>query len=604
MNSMNERTNLEEFVRMNQDVRTSLRKLEKSYGLISFLRGIVFLAALVFLLIGFSESWYVMAAAGGVCMGAFVWLVQKHARIVKETEIEKSRERASDNFVKRHKDDWRNFPDNGSDFLTPEDSVAADIDLLGPDSLYQLIHVCYTEPGRARLADCLKHASCDAREIEARKQALSELMEDKQFAVDFEAALLRATDTKKKVNVEGFEAYCRDKEESKLPLWGELLRFLLPLAVLGTTVLSLTRVLPLFVPFVCFFVTLTVSWLARSVTDGIILPVYGVSSVVSDYLELFYLIENKSFSSELLVKLREETAGEHGILASFRALSRISQAYNISFNPLVHLLFSGLFLWDFQLAHHVGRWHNIYGEHAAESFSCIASFEELLSLATLGLVREVSFAKVRDEGKVFLRARDVKHPLIAPAKVKGNDCALSAGITIITGSNMSGKTTFLRTVAINLVLANIGAPVCAAELETSRMRLFTSMRVRDDVANGISTFYAEILRIKAMAEYRKQKLPMICLIDEIFKGTNSADRIVGATHVIRELSGDSCMTVVSTHDFELCDMQGVNGEAPVNLHFEEYYEGDELKFDYKLKEGRCTTTNARAILRMAGFDVS
>ena len=164
---------------------------------------------------------------------------------------------------------------------------------------------------------------------------------------------------------------------------------------------------------------------------------------------------------------------------------------------------------------------------------------------------------------------------------------------------MSGKTTFLRTVAINLVLAYLGAPVCAETLKATYMRIFTSMRVKDDVAHGISTFYAEILRIKEMAVYRKEEKPMLCLIDEIFKGTNSADRIVGAKEVITKLAGSRCMTVVSTHDFELCSITDKNQTPAVNYHFQE----DELRFDYKIRDGRCTTTNARAILRMAGFEV-
>ena len=152
-------------------------------------------------------------------------------------------------------------------------------------------------------------------------------------------------------------------------------------------------------------------------------------------------------------------------------------------------------------------------------------------------------------------------------------------------------------------LTYIGAPICGKKLSCNYMRIFTSMRITDDVAHGISTFYAEILRIKTMAEYRKENKPMLCLIDEIFKGTNSADRIVGAKEVLKGLSGDNCMTLVSTHDFELCTISDRDGRAAVNYHFEEYYDNDELRFDYKIKGGRCTTTNAKAILKMAGFEV-
>ncbi len=604
MEMQDSQKHLEEFVRMNQEARTELRRLEKKYSFISFLRGIVFLAALVFLLVGFTEGWYILAIAGGLCVIAFLVLVQKHAVCVRETELAKCRERSSDNYVKRHKEEWRNFADNGAEFLKPEDSVAQDVDLLGPDSLYQLIHVCYTEDGRKRFAENLKNPTFTAQEINARREALGELMEDISFAVEFEASMLRVTDRKKKLNTGNFEIYCRDEKEFALPLWAHILRFFLPLCMVASVVLTVIGILPAFAPVIAFFAVLSVSWIAKPVTDGIILPVYGISAGVSDYRDIFGKIKDKEFTSEYLKKLREKIAGEHGILAAFRSLDRISQAYNVSFNPLIHQLLSGFLLWDFQLAWRVGRWHNRYGADAADSFTVLAEFEELMSFATLGLVRDVTFANVKEEAQVHIAGKNVKHPLIAPAAVRGNDCEIGPGITIITGSNMSGKTTFLRTLAINLVLANAGAPVCAQEFTVSRMRLFTSMRVRDDVASGISTFYAEILRIKTMAEYRKENRPMVCMIDEIFKGTNSADRIVGATHVIRELGGAQCMTIVSTHDFELCDIEGKDGSKTVNLHFEEYYEDDELKFDYKLKQGRCTTTNARAILRMAGFAVN
>ena len=171
---------------------------------------------------------------------------------------------------------------------------------------------------------------------------------------------------------------------------------------------------------------------------------------------------------------------------------------------------------------------------------------------------------------------------------------------------MSGKTTYLRTLALNLVLAYIGTGVTADSFKAPVMRIFTSMRVHDDVANGISTFYAEILRIKSMAEYieeRKQSgdLPAFCLIDEIFKGTNSADRIVGAKEALQKLSVDNNMVLVSTHDFELCNITTKNNDKADNYHFSEYYDENELKFSYKIQNGPCTTTNARAILRLAGL---
>ena len=168
---------------------------------------------------------------------------------------------------------------------------------------------------------------------------------------------------------------------------------------------------------------------------------------------------------------------------------------------------------------------------------------------------------------------------------------------------MSGQTTFLRTLAVNLVLTYTGSGVCAKSFKAPFVRIFTSMRVMDDVSGGISTFYAEILRIKDMAEYVSagNGLPALCLIDEIFKGTNSADRIVGAEQALKKLSAGNAMVIVTTHDFELCDLKTESGKDADNYHFEEYYENNELRFDYTIKDGRCTTRNAIAILKMAGL---
>ena len=196
---------------------------------------------------------------------------------------------------------------------------------------------------------------------------------------------------------------------------------------------------------------------------------------------------------------------------------------------------------------------------------------------------------------------DLRHPLIVEEKGIGNDLGVEGNTCIITGSNMSGKTTFLRSIGVNLALAYAGAPVVAKQFTTSYMEVFTSMRIEDRVDEGISTFYAELLRIKEMIEYSERHLPMLTLIDEIFKGTNSADRILGATETIKKLGKPWLNVMVTTHDFELCNLAGEGKRKVVNYHFEEYYEDNQIRFDYKLKNGRCKTTNAKYLLRMVGI---
>lgn len=175
---------------------------------------------------------------------------------------------------------------------------------------------------------------------------------------------------------------------------------------------------------------------------------------------------------------------------------------------------------------------------------------------------------------------------------------------VITGSNMSGKTTLLRTIGINLVLAYAGSPVCAKEFNCSIMDIFTSMRVKDDISTGVSTFYAELIRIKMIIEHVKKQSPMIFLIDEIFRGTNSNDRISGAKNIISNLYKEWIIGLISTHDFELCEMENEKHINVKNYHFSEYYENNKIIFDYKLKQGRCNTTNAKYLMRLVGVDIS
>ena len=209
--------------------------------------------------------------------------------------------------------------------------------------------------------------------------------------------------------------------------------------------------------------------------------------------------------------------------------------------------------------------------------------------------------KVNDAGGPELTGKAVTPLLIEEAKAVPNDALFAAGTCIITGSNMSGKTTYMRTLATSAILAYAGAPVCAEHFALTPMAVYTSIHVSDDLSRGISTFYAEILRIRQMVEASQEERPLLLCIDEIFKGTNSADRITGAAEAIKRLTRPSCITLVTTHDFELCDLQSPNDLPIKNFHFEESYPDDKIHFDFKIRPGRCHTTNARYLLKMAGI---
>lgn len=224
-------------------------------------------------------------------------------------------------------------------------------------------------------------------------------------------------------------------------------------------------------------------------------------------------------------------------------------------------------------------------------------------MAVIGqMYPEWAFPVFSGKGLKFA-AEGLGHPLIPKDVCVRNDFEINNGACVITGSNMSGKTTLLRTVGINLVLAYSGAPVFAHKLECSVMDIFTSMRVHDDLNRGISTFYAELLRIKMIIDYSHKEQPLIYLIDEIFMGTNSLDRIAGARSVLKNLSKSWIIGLISTHDFELCDLEHESSVKIKNYHFTEKYINNEIKFDYKLRPGRSKTTNAKYLMKMVGIEL-
>ena len=232
----------------------------------------------------------------------------------------------------------------------------------------------------------------------------------------------------------------------------------------------------------------------------------------------------------------------------------------------------------------------------------IGEWEALMSLASMSTIYpDGAFAEIEESDTPFFEAKGIGHPLISEKTLVRNDFSLEKGCAMITGSNMSGKTTLLRTVGINTVLAFSGAVCPASSLKLSLMNIGASMRIEDNLGEGVSTFYAELVKIERIVKIAESGRPLLFLIDEIFRGTNSKDRTDGAWTVLKKLHKPSIIGMMSTHDYELCKMNG-NGEVDlVYYHFSEYYDDDGLHFDYLLKKGMSTETNAKYLMKLVGI---
>lgn len=574
----------------------------RRFTIVSVFRLISFLAAVILIYVGISDNSFAAGISGMIFLLVFIALIKYHSVINSKILAAQSRIEVLERYQKRFSGEWNTFQDDGGVFCQAGDTLSRDIDLLGPSSLYQFISVAHTEEGRKRLSDTLSLRDVKINDLSRRQEAIKELEGKPNFIVDFEAAANQLT---KRKSTKKLRMLSGGDRPAAMPGWMKILMLLIPAVNIVLLILMMTHTIHYGYLLLSFLICLMITWLTGSASDKVIAPVYRFGNYAADYRALINCINNEDFHSAVLSEIKSEIGGKEGALKGLRSLERISQAYHISYNPLIHMLLSGFLGWDYMIAFFAGRWGRNYFDKMQSCFESIAEIEELASLAVLSCVRETHPADVHISDRTgTITCRTMYHPLLKSTEAVANSVNIRRGVTVITGSNMSGKTTFLRTLAMNMVLAYTGASVCAEQFETDYMKIFTSMRVMDDIAGGISTFYAEILRIKDMADYLKDHdgdIPAICLIDEIFKGTNSADRIVGAENAIRKLSAGESMVLVSTHDFELCELTDYQGNPVMNYHFEEYYENDQLLFDYKIKEGRCTTRNAMAILKMAGL---
>lgn len=564
-----------------------LERQKEKDGQLSVLRLAAFLILAGGVLIGWAaRQWWGWALAVVALIG-FIYLIFRHSELKNHLNYLERFIRVHEQYLQRMQGTWHNLPETGEEFIDEKDYVSADLDVFGTGSLYQMICTAHTILGKQRLVQVLCQPSEEINVLKKRQMAVAELAENNRFSLNLEALSM---------NCEKVEKPLMMKETAIVPVVLRILSWVYPVLFLLCILGVILSWWDAGVILILFFVALAASWAMSSYCAAKTEGLFSDAESMKIYLNMLEAVAAEEFKSELLKELQQSITGqeEENIIKGLRELDHLLAAYNVRYNPIIHWLLCGTCLYDLHLTQRGIAWQRKYGAVMETGIQSLGELEMLSSLAVLIRVHQAVFPVLEDSDVPVLRATELVHPLLPVEQAVPNSIDLDHQTIVITGSNMSGKTTFLRTIGLNLILAYAGAPICGQGLQTSRMRLFTSMRVMDDVKHGISTFYAEILRIKEMVEYGNQKAPMLCLIDEIFKGTNSADRIVGAEAVIQRLSADYAITIVSTHDFELCDLAD-------NYHFEEFYDQEGIHFDYQLKKGKCTTTNALYLLKMAGL---
>lgn len=562
-------------------------KLTLVSGKVSLLRGFTFAAAGLFLFIGFQQKNPALLAPALGLTVVFFMLIHYHSRLKEEQAGLKDSQSVLKEYMARFDDGWKSFPVDGTRYLKDDFSEAWDLDL----------------PGKGFAADSALQICAG---IKSRQQAVAELAGKTEFCMKLEtgARCLRNTeyDESRKMTDDFFRAL--ETGNSFPAVCRILIRMfpLLTLAFLFSALLGVHRnvTAPLFTLFA--FAQLLSVFLGFYWNNQALSPVFRMNRTITPYRKLFQLLERESFDSSCLNDLQKTLLKNGTASAALRELEAIADSVCTRHNIYAFLLCNSLFLYDYHCMERYGKWKDKYRDSLKPWLKALGTAEALISLSVISRTRKFHcLPEIMDFGYPVLTASDIRHPLLKESAVVGNDIDLTHRTCIITGSNMSGKTTFMRSIGINLVLAYAGGFCTASNLQVSLMELCTSIRIEDNVNEGISTFYAELLRIRQIMNVSKKQVPMISLIDEIYKGTNSKDRIFAAKETIRNLSKPFAFTLVTTHDFELCDLENDLGMDAKNYFFTEHYKENRILFDYKLREGRCTTTNARYLLRMAGI---
>lgn len=582
-----------------------LQKQEKAERLVSNLRLTVFIlgagaAILVYMPYGVVPSAGLFLAF----LAMYVYLVVRHRRLRDKIQYITILRDINVRSLKRLNEEWNTFADDGKDFMDDKHGYSSDLDIFGRNSLFQWINTSITYEGRRKLRDLflgIKGTSGDVRE---RQEAVTELAPMLTWRQRFLA--------------EGTAASAKMHDTGDLLAWGResnaifrnpLVIFLIRLSPIITVTLSILG-----------YVTNTIPWSWPTTALGLqfaILSYMGkernrllrISESYTKDLKVYYKMlkcfEMQNFTSPHINKIKEGIRNQT-TLAAFKQLDGLSSIINAASDRRngLYMIFNTMTLWDFQVIIALERWKQSSGHLLWDWFDALGRIEALASLAVIRLDNpQWVMPTICDETETVFKAEGLGHPLL-PSKRTYNDVMTSDNkkVLLITGSNMSGKSTLLRTAGINLVLAYAGAPVCSRTMQASMMELHTCMRVGDDLGANISSFYAELLRIKAIVSAADAGERVFYLLDEVFKGTNSLDRHTGAKALINKLSNTNSIGLVSTHDLELCDLVNTNDKI-ANYHFQEHFEAGRICFDYKLRSGCSTTRNALYLMRLAGIDV-
>jgi hypothetical protein len=492
---------------------------------------------------------------------------------------------------------------DGSIFTPATHDYANDLDLFGKSSLFQYINRCFTEQGRSCLAqNFLEPLSVPY--INERHESIKELAPLVDWRQQWQAYAMQ-TAIKTETQKQSTEWLAEKEEHFISPVWKvvvwiySIITLLTALAAIFGYI-SLSQFTTLYLIF--FFTSIA---LGRNATKAYA-HLSGIVKEINTLQLLVDHLESRTFKSILVNRLQQQIKPAHSTASSqIQELATILDRFDLRLNLAGPLFLNAFLLWDVRQMIALNSWRRRNKELLPKWFDTIAEVETLNSLATLHFNQPLWCLPQLTDKHFDLEGKEIGHPLIPDVNRVNNDFTLQGPpkIGLITGSNMAGKSTFLRSLGVNIALAQMGAPVCARSFRISPVRLMSSMRIADNLAENTSTFYAELKKLKTIIDAVNRHEHVFILLDEILRGTNSFDRHKGSEALIAQLIRENAVAVIATHDVELADLEKQYSQAIENYNFDVQVSGEELYFDYKLKHGVCTSLNASILMKKIGIDL-
>ena len=538
--------------------------------------------------------------ASMLLLSSFLFLIKLFIKTEKKMEFYQRLVEINQNEAGALKRNFSPF-DPGNEFTDPHHDYSFDLDLFGIGSMFQFLNRTVTNRGKDHLAALLNQSQHPVQEISEKQIAIQELAEELNWR-------------------QQFMAWGKETENQKIPnRTDEFLGQFIGLKSVKT-VNYLLKTLPvltlLFVGFSLAGLLINAFFLIAIFSQWIIFILYSKtisrfhkqfesqSKRLGRYSNLLHQIEMKHFQSSYLVLLKEKLTKEGKAASSITAeLQKILNEFDYRQNILVGFVLNSVFLWDLRCIYRMFRWQQKYSAELPVWFEVIAEMDALISMANCNYNHpEWNMPKLTDSG-FQVKAVGLGHPLIDESRCIINSFKISGEeqIAIITGANMAGKSTFLRTMGINLILAANGCKVCASDFEFSPVRVFTNMRTSDNLMNDESYFYAELLRLQTMLTLLRNGTNLFVIVDEMLKGTNSVDKLNGSKELIRQLIALKTHGIVATHDLGLTELAEIYPGSVKNQCFEVQLQNDELNFDYKLTDGVTRTMNATFLMKKMGI---